>query len=175
MCVNSNQRSLPTTQAHCPTTEDTAGFCLLCCQPEPVPLSLSTRTSQLTLRCPCWVPTWSGQAINVARRTWSEHTHFIDQLPLGWQESVTPPSWKPPAELTQDHPQLKKHASMHLMMCRHKSCLPQPAFHSVWCIFRESLALHRSEQISTEDRYTFVVIMGVLVVCCVTCKLRKTL
>ena len=67
--VNPHQRSLPTTQAHYPTTEDTAGFCLLCCQPEPVPLSLSTRTSQLTLRCPCGVPTWSGQAINVARRT----------------------------------------------------------------------------------------------------------
>ena len=64
-----HQRSLPTTQAHCPTTEDTAGFCLLCCQPEPVPQSLSTRTSQLTLRCPCGVPTWSGRAINVASRT----------------------------------------------------------------------------------------------------------
>ena len=67
--VNSHQRSLPTTQAHYPTTEDTAGFCLLCCQPEPMPLSLSTRTSQLTPRCPCGVPTWSGRAINAARRT----------------------------------------------------------------------------------------------------------
>ena len=67
--VNPHQRSLPTTQAHYPTTEDTAGFCLLCCQPEPVPLSLSTRTSQLTLCCPCGVPTWSGRAINAARRT----------------------------------------------------------------------------------------------------------
>ena len=91
--VNSHQRSLPTTQAHYPTTEDTVGFCLLCCQPEPVPLSLSTRTSQLTPRCPCGVPTWSGQAINVARRTWWGYRHFIDQLPLGWQEGATPPSW----------------------------------------------------------------------------------
>ena len=91
--VNPHQRSLPTTQAHYPTTEDTVGFCLLCCQPEPVPLSLSTRTSQLTPRCPCGVPTWSGQAINVARRTWWGYRHFIDQLPLGWQEGATPPSW----------------------------------------------------------------------------------
>lgn len=90
--VNSHQRSLPTTQAHYPTTEDTAGFCLLCCQPEPVPLSLSTRTSQLTPCCPCGVPTWSGQAINVARRTWGEHIHFTNQLPLGWQEGATLPS-----------------------------------------------------------------------------------
>ena len=67
--VNPHQRSLPTTQIHYPTIENTARFCLLCCQPEPVPLSLSTRTSQLTPRCPCGVPTWSGQAINAARRT----------------------------------------------------------------------------------------------------------
>ena len=91
--VNSHQRSLPTTQAHYPTTEDTAGFCLLCCQPEPLPQSLSTRTSLLTRRCPCGVPTWSGRAINAARRTLWEHMHFTDQLPLGWQEDVTPPSW----------------------------------------------------------------------------------
>ena len=64
-----HQRSLPTTQAHFPTTEDTARFCLLCCQPEPMPMSLSTRTSQLPLRCPCRVPTWSGQAINMISRT----------------------------------------------------------------------------------------------------------
>ena len=68
--VDPHQRSLPTTQAHDPTTEDTAGFCLLCCQPAPVPLSLSTRTSQLTPCCPCGVPTWLGRAINAARRTW---------------------------------------------------------------------------------------------------------
>ena len=93
--VNPHQRSLPTTQAHYPTTEDTAGFCLLCCQPAPVPLSLSTRTSQLTLCSPCGVPTWLGRTINVARRTWWGHIHFTDQLPHGWQEGVTPPSWHP--------------------------------------------------------------------------------
>ena len=64
-----HQRSLPITQAHFPTTGDTARFCLLCCQPEPMPMSLSTRTSQLPLWSPCRVPSWSGQAINMVNRT----------------------------------------------------------------------------------------------------------
>ena len=46
--VNSHQRSLPTTQASCPVTFQRGQFCLLCCQPEPVPASLSTVTSQPT-------------------------------------------------------------------------------------------------------------------------------
>ena len=63
------QRSLLPTQAHFPTTEDAVRFCLLCCQPEPLPASLSTRTSQLPSLRPCRAPTWSGQAIYAASRT----------------------------------------------------------------------------------------------------------
>jgi len=33
-------------------------FCLLCCQPEPVPRSLSARSSQLTLQSHCRPPVW---------------------------------------------------------------------------------------------------------------------
>ena len=39
------QRSLQTTLIHFPTTADSAQFCLLCCQPEPIPRSLAARTS----------------------------------------------------------------------------------------------------------------------------------
>ena len=67
--VTLHQRSLPTTQAHFPTAGDTARFCLLCCQPEPMPMSLSTRTSQFPLWSPCRVPSQLGQAINTVNRT----------------------------------------------------------------------------------------------------------
>ena len=63
------QRSLLAAQAHFPSTEHTAGFCLLCCQPEPMPLSSSTRISQFPLGYPCRVRTWSGQALNAVSRT----------------------------------------------------------------------------------------------------------
>ena len=56
--INTHQRSFFTTQAHYPTTEDTARFCMLCCQLVLMPLSLSARTSQPTLRCFCGMPTW---------------------------------------------------------------------------------------------------------------------
>ena len=58
-----------TTQAHYPTTENAARFCLLCCQPEPMSVSLSARMSQPPLRQPCRALTWLGQALNAASRT----------------------------------------------------------------------------------------------------------
>ena len=63
-----HQRQLHFTQACYPTTGSTEQFCLFCCQPEPVPASLSTGASQLTLCCPCRVLSWSGQAIHMSCR-----------------------------------------------------------------------------------------------------------
>ena len=61
------QRHLHFTQACYPTTDGTVQFCLFCCQPEPVPASLSARSLQLTPQGPCRVPSWSGQAIHMER------------------------------------------------------------------------------------------------------------
>ena len=50
------QRSLLTILAHGPITASSAQFCLLCCQPEPLPESLTARMSQPTSRDPCRLP-----------------------------------------------------------------------------------------------------------------------
>ena len=43
------QRSLHIILVHCPTTASNAQSCLLCCQPQPFPRSLATRSPQFTL------------------------------------------------------------------------------------------------------------------------------
>ena len=63
------QRSLQATQVCFPATADSAQFYLLCCQPGSVPTSLSARTSQLSLWCPCRLSAWPGQTIHMANRT----------------------------------------------------------------------------------------------------------
>ena len=63
------QRSLQATQVCFPATADSAQFCLLCCQPGPIPVSLAARTSQLTPWCPCRLSAWPGQTIHMANRT----------------------------------------------------------------------------------------------------------
>ena len=53
---HAQQRSLLTILAHGPITASSAQFCLLCCQPEPLPESLTARMSQPTSRDPCRLP-----------------------------------------------------------------------------------------------------------------------
>ena len=53
------------TLAQCPTTASNVQFDLLCCQPRPVPETLSTRTCPFTVSCPCGLPAWHGRAINM--------------------------------------------------------------------------------------------------------------
>lgn len=81
------QRSLHCILAQCPTTAGSAQFCLLCCQPEPVPRSLAARLPQFTLRDPCRLPAWLGSAINMLCRTCQAPAHSITQAPRatgGW-------------------------------------------------------------------------------------------
>ena len=51
-----HQRLLQIILAYCPTTAGSAQFCLLCCQPEPIPGTLAARMSQLTSWDPCRLP-----------------------------------------------------------------------------------------------------------------------
>ena len=46
------------TLACCPTTAASAQFCLLCCQPEPLPESLAARAAPLTQGRPCRLAAW---------------------------------------------------------------------------------------------------------------------
>ena len=55
-----HQRSLHIILVHCPTTASSAQSCLLCCQPQPFPRSLTTRSPQLTLQRPCRLPACVG-------------------------------------------------------------------------------------------------------------------
>ena len=55
-----HQGSLQCILAQYPTTAGSAQFCLLCCQPEPDPGSLTARVPQLTPWDPCRLPAWLG-------------------------------------------------------------------------------------------------------------------
>ena len=85
------QRSLYSTLGCFPTTAGSAQFCLLCCQPEPVPESLPARPPSLTRRCPCSLPVWLGQPIDMVHRTYSGPRHSISQTPLRGTERCDPP------------------------------------------------------------------------------------
>ena len=54
-----HQRSVHLILIHFPTTAGSAQFCLLCCQPEPIPGTLAARKHLLTQRVPCRLPVWS--------------------------------------------------------------------------------------------------------------------
>ena len=75
------QRFLYSTLGCFPTTAGSAQFCLLCCQPEPVPESLPARPPSLTRGCPCSLPVWFGQPIHMACRTYSSPQHSISYTP----------------------------------------------------------------------------------------------
>ena len=60
-CVSyAQQRSLHPILVYFPTTAGSAQFCLLCCQPEPIPGSSTVRMSQFTLWDPYRLPAWLG-------------------------------------------------------------------------------------------------------------------
>ena len=58
--ASDQQRSSSTIQLQYPSTASRAQFCLLCCQPEPMPGALTARMSLFTLRDPCRLLVWSG-------------------------------------------------------------------------------------------------------------------
>ena len=79
-CASSaTQRQLHSVQPHCPTTAGSAQFCLLCCQPEPIPGSLAARMFLLTLRDPCRLPAWLGRSINTDCRACGVPLHASTQ------------------------------------------------------------------------------------------------
>ena len=85
------QRFLHSTLDCFPTTAGSAQFCLLCCQPEPVPESLPARPPPLTRGCPCRLPVWSGQSIHMVHRTYSSPQHSISHTPTWGTERRDPP------------------------------------------------------------------------------------
>ena len=85
------QRLLPPTQGCFPATAGSAQFCLLCCQPEPVPESLPARPPSLTRRCPCSLPVWLGQPIHMVHRTYSSPQHSASHTPTWGTERCDPP------------------------------------------------------------------------------------
>ena len=76
------QRSLRAALGCHPTTAGGAQFCLLCCQPGPVPESLPARPPLLTQGCPCSPPVWLGHPIHTASRTCHGPQRFISQVPM---------------------------------------------------------------------------------------------
>ena len=78
---SATQRSLHSIQAHVPTTASSAQFCLLCCQPEPIPRSLAARMSQLTSRDPCRLQAWLGRAFGTVCRTCAVSPHSLAIVP----------------------------------------------------------------------------------------------
>ena len=54
----------------CPTTVAGIQFRLLCCQPEPMPRSLTARKSLFTQRSPCRPAAWLGKTIHMVSRTY---------------------------------------------------------------------------------------------------------
>ena len=73
------QGSLHCILVQCPTTAGSAQFCLLCCQPEPVPGSLAVRMSLLSQRDPYRLPAWLGRTINMLYKTCCAPAHSIVQ------------------------------------------------------------------------------------------------
>ena len=94
---------LPYCRGHCfsililyPTTAASAQFCLLCCQPEPIPRSLTARMSRFTSRDPCRLAAWLGRTIHMGSRAYrlplqsiplyrgdrpGPHKHFLGIFP----------------------------------------------------------------------------------------------
>ena len=102
------QRSLHPIQAHDPTTASSAQFCLLCCQPEPVPRSLAARLSQLTSRDPCRLQAWLGQAFCIVCRTCTVPPHFKPIIPKATESRDSPVHIASPAVLVE------KKSEMHM-------------------------------------------------------------
>ena len=85
------QRSLRAALGCSPTTAGGAQFCLLCCQPGPVPESLPARPPTLTQGRPCRPPVWLGHPIHTASRTCDGPQRFISQVPMRGTGRHDPP------------------------------------------------------------------------------------
>ena len=74
------QRSLHCMPVQRPVAARRVEFCLLCCQPEPMPQSLPARKPQLTLQHPCRQLARSGWTIHMLCRAWRVRHHSITML-----------------------------------------------------------------------------------------------
>ena len=89
--VSARQRSLHSTLGCVPTTAGSAQFCLLCCQPEPVPESLPARPPPLTRGCPCRLPGWQGRPIHMVCGAYTTPQHSATETPIRGKEKHGPP------------------------------------------------------------------------------------
>ena len=68
--ASTQQRPLLSILILCPTTAAGIQFCLLCCQPEPMPRSLTARAPLSTQRRPCRPAAWLGKTIHMVSRAY---------------------------------------------------------------------------------------------------------
>ena len=68
--ASTEQRPLLSILILCPTTAAGIQFCLLCCQPEPMPRSLTARAPLSTQRRPCRPAAWLGKTIHMVSRAY---------------------------------------------------------------------------------------------------------
>ena len=80
------QRRLHVILIQYPTTAGSVQFCLLCCQPEPVPRSLAARRMQFTLLTPCRLPAWLGRTIHMTCSTCCAPIHSSSPCGVTGQE-----------------------------------------------------------------------------------------
>ena len=85
------QRRLHVILIQYPTTAGSVQFCLLCCQPEPVPRSLAARRMQFTLLTPCRLPAWLGRTIHMTCSTYCAPIHSSSPCGLTGQEPTSNP------------------------------------------------------------------------------------
>ena len=69
LCRLITQRALHSVLSCCLCTACGTQFCMLCCQPEPIPRLLCARTSQLTSRSPCTPQACYRQLISTVCKT----------------------------------------------------------------------------------------------------------
>ena len=125
---SAEERRLHPVLANVPTTASSAWFCLLCCQPEPIPRSLSARMSQFTLWDPCRLLAWSGLAINTVCSTSSLPSHFIALFPKATGEVSLPASNMQMRKLLRlgIHAQQRRSVSQCERNTHYPKCNPRP-------------------------------------------------
>ena len=102
---SAQQRRLQVILIQYPTTAGSVQFCLLCCQPEPVPRSLAARRMQFTLLTPCRLPAWLGRTIHMTCSTYCAPIHSSSPCGLTGQEPTSKacfPCGSGPAQKGQD-------------------------------------------------------------------------
>ena len=87
---SAQQRLLQRILAQYPTTASSAQYCLLCCQPQPVPGPSTAATLQLTSQDLCRLPAWLGRTINMLCRTCCAPGHSSAQARTGGEPPSSP-------------------------------------------------------------------------------------